>query len=87
MSKNYEYEGSSQFKPISPWGYVGYGLLFSLPVAGLIILIIFSFSKDNINRRNYARSYWCWMLVIIILGIILLVSGVPFFKNLLRALS
>ena len=30
-----------EYKPISAWGYFGYSLLFSLPIAGFILLIIF----------------------------------------------
>ena len=64
-----------EYKPISPWGYIGWSILFSLPVVGFILLIVFSFSKANLNRRNYARSYWCALLLLIIvvaLGVIAL---------------
>lgn len=67
MNNNIPYE----YKPLSAWSYVGYNILFSLPVVGLILLIIFSFSGSNINRRNYARSFFCtWLLIIIIIAII-----------------
>lgn len=59
-------------RPLSPWAYFGYGILFSLPVLGLILLIIFSFAGKNVNRKNYARSYWCWL--IIVLGVILIAT-------------
>ncbi|MGI6172959.1 MAG: hypothetical protein ACOYI8_03565 [Christensenellales bacterium] len=55
---------------ISSWGYIGYSILFSIPVVGLIFLIAFSFSRNE-NRRNYARSYWCWFLIAIVLMIAL----------------
>ena len=61
------------YKPISPWGYLGYSILFAIPVLGLILLIVFSFSDANINRRNYARSIWCALLVGIIITIILVI--------------
>ena len=64
----------AQYKPLSPWAYLGYSLLYSVPVVGFICLIIFSLSDDNINRRNYARSYWCALLVglglAVVIGII-----------------
>ena len=44
------------YKPLSPWAYYGYNILFSIPVIGFILLIVFSFSNDNINIRNNARS-------------------------------
>lgn len=58
----------NQFKPLSPWAYVGYSILFGIPGVGLILMIVFSFTDDNINRRNYARSFFCWMLIGIIIG-------------------
>ena len=61
-----------EYKPISAWGYFGYSLLFSLPIAGLVLLIVFSFNDENINRRNYARSYWCALLVGLIISIVLI---------------
>ena len=74
MSK-YNYDGSSQFKPISAWGYVGYSILFSIPIIGLILLIVFALSSRNINRRSYARSYFCWLLIVIIISV-LIATGV-----------
>ncbi len=70
MSK-YNYEGSDQFKPISAWGYVGYSILFCIPIIGWIIWLVFAFSSKNINRRSYARSFFChfllWFIVFIVL--------------------
>lgn len=59
-----------QYKPLSPWAYFGYNILFSLPLVGFILLIVFSFSDDNINRRNYARSFFVGLLFALIIGII-----------------
>ena len=56
-----------QYRPLSPWAYFGYSLLFSLPVIGLISLILLSFNNNNINRRNYARSFFCIYAVALIL--------------------
>lgn len=66
----------SQYKPISAWGYFGYELLFSIPLVGFILLIVFAFSNENINRRNFARSYFCAFLLVAIIFIILLILGV-----------
>ena len=60
----------AEYTPVSPWGYFGLQLLFSIPVVGLVFLIIFSFNGSNLNRRNFARSYWCAALVGVILGIL-----------------
>jgi hypothetical protein len=64
-----------EFEPISSWGYVGYTILFSFPVVGLIFLIVFAFSGKNINRRNFARSYFCVAIIVIAIYAILAVTG------------
>ena len=61
----YGYTGSYRFRPLSPWAYVGYTILFSIPVIGWLLLIIFTFSSSNINRRCFARSYWCFLFLIV----------------------
>jgi hypothetical protein len=66
----YNYTGPSEFEPLSPWAYFGYTVLFSIPIVGFIFLIIFSIKAGNINRRNFARSYWCaYILAGIIIAI------------------
>ncbi len=66
-----------EYKPISMWGYFGYNILFSLPIIGLIFLIIFSLGGTrNVNLKNYARSFFCYLIIILILiGIFVLVYG------------
>ena len=64
----------AEYRPISMWGYFGYQLLFSLPVVGFILLIICSFSR-NINKRNFARSYFCYAIICIVIFAILLATG------------
>lgn len=68
-------------RPLSPWKYFGLQVLYSIPVIGFIFLIVFSFKRSNINRRNFTRSYWCALLlgaifsVGVILAVILLGFG------------
>lgn len=54
---------NNQYRLLSPWAYVGYGILFTLPVIGWILAIVFALNDDNLNRRNFARGYWCMVLV------------------------
>ena len=61
------------YKPLSPWAYYGLQLLFSIPVVGFICLIVFSFDSGNIHRRNFARSYWCALLIQVILIVLVVV--------------
>jgi hypothetical protein len=66
-----------QYKPLGAWAYFGLQLLFSVPVVGFVFLIVFSFNGSNINRRNFARSYWCKLVIglVILLLVILLLSA------------
>ncbi len=65
-----------QFRPLGAWAYFGYTLLFSIPVLGLILLIVYSTSNDNINRRNFARSFWCWLVIALAFALAALLLGV-----------
>ena len=62
----------SEYKPISPLGYVGYQLLFSIPIIGFIFLIVYAVGgTSNINVKNFARSYFVIMLIVFVLIFIL----------------
>ena len=61
----------AEYRPLGAWAYFGYSLLFAIPLIGFILLIVFSFDNSNINRRNYARSFWCWLVVV---GVVILVT-------------
>ena len=42
------------YQPISAWGYVGWDILFAIPVVGFIILLVFACGgTSNINRKKY----------------------------------
>lgn len=64
-----------EFEPLSPWAYFGLSILYSIPVVGLIFLIVFSLSDKNINRRNFTRSYFCLLIVFLVIMAVLLVTG------------
>lgn len=70
-----------QYRPLGAWAYFGLQILFSIPIVGFIFLIVFSCSSGNINRRNFARSYWCGLIIfaaialIVILFVVLLGGG------------
>ena len=64
-----------EYQPLSAWAYFGLSILFSIPIVGFIFLIIFSFNGSNINRRSFARSYWCSLIVVAIILIFLMSIG------------
>lgn len=68
-----------QPKLLGPWAYFGLQILFSIPLVGFICLIVFSLDDSNLNRRNFARSYWCGLIIslvlIIAIVVLILVTG------------
>ena len=58
------------YRPIKGIGYVGYNILYAIPIIGFIMVIVNALSEDNINKRNYARSYLWAMLIGLIISII-----------------
>ena len=57
-----------EYEHISAWGYFGYRLLFSIPIVGFILLIVFSAgATKNRNLRSYARSYWCSLIIVAVI--------------------
>ena len=68
-----------EYKPLSMWQYFGYQILFTLPLIGFIVLIIFSFGgTKNINLKNYARSFFCYFILMLIIIAILVMTGTLF---------
>jgi hypothetical protein len=60
-------------RPLSPWAYFGFGLLYSIPVIGFILLIVMSFAPRNVNLKNFTRSYWCGLALAVVFVLIVLV--------------
>lgn len=64
----------NEYKPITMWGYFGYQILFSIPIIGFILIIIFSLGgTSNINLRNFARSYFCKYIILAIIFLIIFI--------------
>lgn len=68
------YDQNYGFKPISSWGYVGYSILYSIPVLGFIIWLCNALGAKNKNVKNYARSYFCMFLLAIIVTVVLVIA-------------
>ena len=67
----------AEYQPISMWGYFGYQILFAIPVIGFILLIVFACGgKKNVNVKNFARSYFCVLIIwIVIIAVILAICA------------
>ena len=60
----------AKYKPLTGWKYMWYSILFAIPVIGWIFLIACSVKDTNVNRRSFARSYFCAMLTALILAVV-----------------
>ena len=64
----------SQYAVVGVFNYIGLMLLFAIPIVGLIACLVMSFSKTNINRRNYARANLIFAIIALIISIFLIIS-------------
>ncbi len=65
-----------KYRPLGAWSYFLYTILFSIPVIGIIFLIIFALDGGQVVRRSFARSYFCiYILVIVIVAIVIALGG------------
>lgn len=69
----------NEYKPLSPWAYFGYNILFAIPLVGFILLIVFSLDDSNINRRNYARSFFIGLLLAVIITVVVIILSLLLF--------
>ena len=63
------------YRPLSPWAYFGLSLLYSLPLVGWAFLIAHAIASRNINKRNYARSFFCIYILAAIVILLLSFAG------------
>lgn len=63
-----------KYRPLGAWAYFGYQILFALPLVGFICLIVFAFSDNNINRRSFARSFFCVYVIVAIVAVVVLIA-------------
>ena len=66
MAKNYDY-GS---KSIKPWGYVWLNILYAIPVLGWLVWLINALFAKNTNVKNHARSFFCAVVLVLIVAVI-----------------
>ena len=74
-----------EYRPISMWGYFGYQILFSIPCVGFIALLIFAFGgTKNVNLKNFARSYFCFTIILVVLVVLFAIAfgGAAAYSNL-----
>lgn len=70
-----KYDVPNELQPMSPWKYFGLNILYAIPLIGLIFLICHAIGSQNVNKRNYARSFFCILVVIGVIFLICYFSG------------
>ena len=68
-----------EYRPISMWGYFGYEILFSIPIVGFICLIVMALGAKNVNKKNFARSYFCYTIIVFLVALV--IFAVAFFTG------
>ena len=58
------------YRPISGWGYFWRSVFYAIPVIGWLFVLINALGAKNRNGRNFARSYFCGLLMAIIVAAI-----------------
>ncbi|RRD94577.1 hypothetical protein EII17_07270 [Clostridiales bacterium COT073_COT-073] len=56
---------------ISVWKYLGMMWVSVIPFIGIIVILIWAFSSDQINRRNYARAVLLNIVISLVLGFVM----------------
>lgn len=73
-----------EYKPVSVGAYVGYTILFSIPIIGFIMLLVTALSSTNKKSlRNFARA----QLILLIIGVVLSFAFMAFIIALIPAMD
>ena len=74
---------NSIYAPIGTFGFVGYFILFAIPIIGQVLCIIWAFGKKggNVNRRAFARATFIFLVVGLVFGIVGGVAAGAAIKN------
>ena len=70
-----KYDVPSELQPLSPWKYFLLNILYAIPLIGLIFMICHAIGSQNINKRNYARSFFCILIVVLVIFAVFYFSG------------
>ena len=65
-----------ELQPMSPWAYFGYEILYALPVVGWIFLVCHAIGARNVNKRNFARSFFVVYILLAFLWLLAACTGI-----------
>ena len=79
---------SSRFSVLGIGGFLGNMLVMSIPLAGLIVAIIWACGDcKNQNRRNHARAWLILQAVLTVLSVLSAIFAAPMLDQFLKSLS
>ena len=58
------------YRPLSAWDYFLRAVLYAIPVIGWIFLLVHAINGKNRHGRSFARSYFCALLVAVVIGLV-----------------
>lgn len=72
---------------ISVWKYLGMMWVSVIPFIGIIVILIWAFSSDQINRRNYARAILLNIVISMVLGFVMWGAMMAFFMQMMDVIE
>ena len=57
-----------RYRPLTAWNYFWRIVLYAIPVIGWIFLLVHAIGAKNPNARCFARSFFCALLVVAVIG-------------------
>ena len=69
------YQVPEEYRPLSPFAYFGYTILYNIPLIGWIFRVIHAIAATNVNKRNYARSYFVILFLLILIFVVTMLIG------------
>lgn len=71
MEQEQEYvpQEADRYAPVSTKTFFYHKMLYSIPVIGWILCLVFAFTQKNVNKRNFARA----SLIGLLIGLVMLI--------------
>lgn len=70
---------NDQVRKLSVGGWIGSLIVLAIPLLGIIMTFVWAFGKDDTGRKNFCRASLILILIGIVLGIVLSLTGLMTF--------